>query len=207
VSGDTKVEIALSPPPAVKGTLRMQGGRQPKVAVVELENESESRHIRRAIDGNGRFEFEHLPPGEYTPLLMSADSRLRLSGVSANGRAVTGNAIVVDRAMEVELTAVAGGAEVSGFVYRESEPKPGVLVVLAPERESASPYDYLAYLTDSDGSFSFESVAPGAYRIVPIEDWADVEYTAPDVLRRYEGAAREVRVEADARQEIRLNLK
>src|SRR5829696_5258001 len=105
------------------------------------------------------------------PILMSPDLRLRLASVAVDGRVATETMIDVTRSLQLDLTAIADGAEVSEFVSRNGEPQAGVLVLLVPKKETLSPYDYLAYLTDSDGSFSFTALSTGAYRLVPIEDW------------------------------------
>ncbi len=69
-----------------------------------------------------------------------------------------------------------------------------------------TPYDYLSFGTDSDGSFNFEAVPAGAYRLLAIDDW-ELEYSKPNALRSYLVNAREIDVLGEAKQEVRIDLK
>ena len=64
----------------------------------------------------------------------------------------------------------------------------------APQKEPAGPADYYAYQADSDGSFSFATVKPGAYYLFATED-AAFEYGDPAQVRPYLATAKLIKAE------------
>ena len=208
-AGETTVQIALEKPPAVSGTLRMEGGDPaiPRGTVIELENEVEGRHIRRPVGADGTFSFESLPPAQYTPLLMSPTSTIRLRSVKVNGQGVPGWWVDVTRSLRLDLTAVAKAGEVSGLVYRSGTAQPGAMVVLAPRPESSNPYDYRAYQSDSDGSFDFTGVTAGEYTIFALDYQADFEYANPEAVRPYLASGEPLRVGPNQAQTVRVEMR
>jgi hypothetical protein len=208
--GATRVEIPLTPPTSVTGVLRMQGSDHaiPRGTLIEMENESEARHIRRPVEADGSFVFENLPPGQYMPLLMSPVQALRVAQVTIDGQMAKELMLDINRPVGVEVTGITKAGEVSGYLYRNGEAQAGVEVILVPKREKITPYDIIGFETDSDGSFEFNTVTPGDYLLVPVEDFAEVEYANPEVLRQYLKGAIEIRVEADSKSKpVRIEMR
>ena len=207
-AAETRMQVALAPPPTVTGKLRMEGSdlAVPRGTLIELENDVENRHIRRPIAADGSFSFEGLPPGEYTPLLMSPTAPIRLQTVALEGIASKSLWVEIDRSAQLDLKAVAKAGEVSGYVYRRGEAQPGVLVVLAPQDDSSNPYDYLAFQTDSDGSFVLTGVTAGDYILFAVEDFADFEYANPAAVRPHLSSGQRVRVDNNQALTVSLQL-
>jgi len=208
-AGETKVDIALAEPPSVTGTVHIEGTSSaiPRGTLIELENDVENRHIRRPVADDGTFSFDTIPPGQYTPLLISPAVVFRLGSVAVGGAVAKDLWVDVTRPVRLDVTAVAKAAEVSGYVYRNGEAQAGVLAMLVPREESSNPYDYLPFQTDSDGSFAFTGVRPGDYTIFALTEFADFEYANPAAVRPYRPSGQHVHVESEHVRGLRLELK
>jgi hypothetical protein len=200
--------LTLKKPPSLTGMLRMEGTDKaiPRGTLIELENDVENRHIRRPIGEDGTFSFEAVPPGSYTPLLMSPAAMIRPRSVTVNGAPSKDFWIDVTHSIRLDLTAVTKAGEVAGFVYREGVPQAGVLVMLVPRQESANPYDYLAFGTDSDGSFEFTGVTSGDYILFAVNDPEEFEYAYPAAVRPYLVKGQALRVGTVPVQKVRVEL-
>jgi hypothetical protein len=207
-AGETVLSISLTKPPLVTGTLRMEGSDRviPRGAVIELRNETDSQYIRRPVAEDGSFLFEGIAPGQYTPVLTSPAATIRLRGFTVNGTLSKDLWVDITRSIRLDLTAVTKAGVIEGAAYRNGAPQSGVFVMLAPRQESSSPYDYLPFLTDSDGSFEFTGVTAGDYLLFAVEDSADFEYANPAAVRPYLAKAQAVRVDSDQIQKVRLEL-
>ncbi|MEO8373062.1 MAG: carboxypeptidase-like regulatory domain-containing protein [Candidatus Solibacter sp.] len=205
---DMSVEVAMAEPPPVTGKLMMQDGSPiPADAYIELENEVERMHMRRAVAADGAFEFEALPPGSYRALAGTPNRLLPLRGVTLNGAAVKTDMFEIAGTARLELSASRTGIEVLGEVHRDGKPVEGVLALLAPVKESASITDYRAFQTDNDGSFEWREVPPGDYVLIVKEDWFELEYANPAAVRPLLAGGRPVRVTGGGNQKILVELK
>ncbi len=74
---------------------------------------------------------------------------------------------------------------------------PGVLVILSPARETGDSAYYRGFKSDSDGSFDFENLRPGDYRLFALED-VEFEYANPAAVKPYLTQAKALRVEPRA---------
>lgn len=204
---DLTIELPLLAAPVVSGRLKMADGTAiPEGAYVELENEVERIHTRRAVERDGTFEFPAIPPGSYRPLVGTSSKMLHLRGVTLDGAAVTKEMFEIARPAELELTAGLTGGEIRGEVVRDGKPVEGVLALLAPRMESSNPLDYRGFQTDSDGSFEWTALPPGDYILIVKEDWFQLEYANPAAVRPLLTSGRAVRVMGTESQKIRVEL-
>jgi protocatechuate 3,4-dioxygenase beta subunit len=207
-SQDTSVLLALAPGPTVAGKVKMlDGAAVPEGAYVELENEVERIHTRRAVAPDGTFEFDAMPPGSYRPLLGTSSKMVHLRGVVLDGAAAKEDMIEIVRPAKLELTASLSGGEIRGEVYRDGKPVEGVLALLAPRKDSVNPLDYRGFQTDSDGSFEWNALPGGEYVLIVKEDWYDLEYANPAAVRGLMKEGRAVTVAGTEMQKIRVELK
>ena len=85
---DASVQLTLAPGQAVAGKVKMEDGAViPEGAYVELENEVDRIHTRRAVAPDGTFEFDAMPPGSYRPLLGTSSKMFPLRGAVLDGAA------------------------------------------------------------------------------------------------------------------------
>lgn len=205
---DLRVDVSLVEPPLVSGKLRMEDGSSvPEGTYVELENEVERIHTRKAVAPDGAFQFEAMPPGSYRPLVGTSSKMFHLRAVIVDGAPAKQEMIEIARATQLELATCLSGGEIRGDVYRDGKPVEGVLALLTPRKESANPLDYRAFQTDADGSFEWTALLPGEYVLIVKEDWFDLEYANPVALRPLLNEGRSIRIEGAESHSIRVELK
>jgi hypothetical protein len=93
-------------------------------------------------------------------------------------------------------------ASLSGNVSSVGQPL-NATVMAIPERSSAQP---ILQLTDSNGSFQFPFLPPGSYKVLAVDHPEQLEYSNPDVLRKYLSKARDTTLSADQAARIDLEL-
>jgi hypothetical protein len=90
-------------------------------------------------------------------------------------------------------------------VYRKGRPVPGTLVVLLPANEPGGHGFSHSFMTDSDGSFDWDMIPPGEYRLVVTDDF-DLEYANPAVRKSWASRGKLVRVELNGMTEENLEV-
>jgi hypothetical protein len=71
------------------------------------------------------------------------------------------------------------------------------MVAMIPENQTNDPIYYRGFQTDSDGSFDFQNVPPGDYRIFAVDD-VELEYANPVAMRPYRQSGKPIKVEAQS---------
>jgi hypothetical protein len=106
--------------------------------------------------------------------------------IATGGRVRTGNAVTVqDRAQTLVVRVSADGARVEGFARSGDKGVAGAMVLLVPNDPAAFPDLVRRDQSDSDGSFALRDAAPGQYTVVAIQSGWDLDWTRPEVIRRY----------------------
>jgi hypothetical protein len=62
---------------------------------------------------------------------------------------------------------------------------PGAMVVLVPKNPESNRQLFRRDQSDLDGSFDLQSVIPGSYTIVAIENGWDLDWSSPGVIAHY----------------------
>jgi protocatechuate 3,4-dioxygenase beta subunit len=206
-SGESKMELTFGEAPVVTGTVSFDdSGPAPAGTLISMLEEECGCGIDGEVGGDGRFRIGPISPGAYR--LAVADSSWRPQGIHRlliDGAPAKGQLLEIFKPVKLEVVATRGGS-VSGLVFANDAPAPGALAVLAPRKDSTNPFDYHGYMTDSDGSFEFTSVAPGDYVLFAVGDFTDFEYANPDTVRPYLSRGQPVHIEAGKSSSIRLTL-
>jgi hypothetical protein len=137
---------------------------------------------------------------------VSPRAHIRLRRVAVDGVPSSDLSVQVTKATRLELTAVSEAGVVSGYVRSDGAVQPAVLVVLVPQEESSNPYEYLAFQTDSDGSFKFTGVLAGDYVVFAVRYFADFEYANPAAVRPFLARGTPVHVEDGQVQTVHVEL-
>jgi hypothetical protein len=95
-------------------------------------------------------------------------------------------------------------ATVSGFATRQGTPASGIFVLLVPSNMRTMHGRLQPNQSDSDGSFNFQNVGPGAYTVVAIERGWKLNWAQPEALAPYLSRGLKVTVDPKA-QEINLS--
>ena len=93
---------------------------------------------------------------------------------------------------------------VEGFVRSGEKGDAGAMVVLVPEDPTSNPDLFRRDQTDLDGSFQLNSVVPGSYTILAIQDGWDLDWSKPAVIAHYLPKGHKVTVGAAAQATVDL---
>jgi hypothetical protein len=97
-----------------------------------------------------------------------------------------GNLVAVqDRPQTLVVRVNADGERVEGFARKGDNGLAGAMVLLVPTNPEAFPDLVRRDQSDSDGSFALRDAAPGQYTVVAIEDGWELDWSRPEVIRRY----------------------
>jgi Carboxypeptidase regulatory-like domain len=205
VSLDASSLSALS---AVSGKVVLPGGGSPPagLVIVLLPDQGDTYSQSAQIASDGSFHLDGVRPGTYEVLFAGTGSdSLAVTGLSAKGAFAQGRILQVGSA-PITLTALAAPANASiyGFTQIAGKPAPGVFVLLVPADPYAGRHAWLPNQSDSDGSFYFPHVPPGAYSLVAIQQGWTLDWAHPEVIARYFGKAVNLTVTPTSTQ---INLK
>jgi 5-hydroxyisourate hydrolase-like protein (transthyretin family) len=177
---------------AVRGTVRSAAGPFPVNAMLMLVPADGARRQNpiSAACIRGAFNFESVPPGEWELQVGSTGAPnskpMAVMTITVDGATRSGDGITVrDRPLTVQATVNEGMTEVEGFARRDGKGVAGVMMVLVPKNLGALKTLARRDQSDSDGSFSLRDVVPGQYTLVAIEDGWDLDWSEPEVIRRY----------------------
>jgi hypothetical protein len=159
----------------------VRNGGGPIKTVVGLREINGVTSLGIQIPPSGNLFLPQVPPGRYQVTVGQA-SQLPLSSLTVNGVAQNSDLIDIPESGAVELSIVAEteAAEVNGLAVRDNQPAPGVLVVLVPQKGWENTSEYRFDQSDSDGTFTWHSVAKGTYLMFAYEpgdpdDFLDAE--------------------------------
>ncbi len=205
-SPEAEVELSLKPAPAVTGTLKGDLGDhfshlQVKLLLVDFEGRRSSPTL---IRGTGPFAFPVTSPGTYALMLRDAPgfyiNRLTIDGVDQRSLDLE---IQADHAPKLVIQLSPEAGRIEGLVLARGKPAPGTLVVLEPKSGEVNGFRSAAFETDSDGSFSFDSIPPGEYVLVTSAD-TELEYANPAVIKRLEATG--VLITVGKRSRLKMDL-
>jgi len=210
MSEDVSINASeMLPSPSVSGIARFEdGSRQPGSIRLRLSNQAENEEYAIQVSDKGEFRFEGaIPPGTYD-LMVGQESAAAVRALSATGGKVSGHAVEVGSGQDVKLNVVLsmGTGHVGGVAKKDGKPQDGVMVVLVPEKPEQNLELFRRDQSDSDGSFNLNQVNPGKYTVVAIENAWDLEWSTPAVIQKYLRGGEAVKVEADAKVDVSVNV-
>ena len=141
-----------------------------------------------ASDANGNFKAESVPPGVSLIVPMGIPGGMCLTGVAQGPRNALREGLEV-AGQETRFTALlrTSSEKIAGAVQDGSgKPVPGALVAVVPddaERKDA----FAAASADSRGSFEFECLDPGTYKLYAWNRLDGAAYKNAEFMKMYEG--------------------
>jgi hypothetical protein len=153
-------------------------------ALIPEQSEESVRYAQVAADGS--FHLDGSRPGTYELAFSENGAVFAVAAMSAEGAVTKGRTLEVGKS-EATVLAVAARAKASiyGKVESGGKPAPGVFVLLVPTDPGAGRDAWLPNQTDSDGSFLFPCVAPGAYKLVAIRQGWTLDWARPAAIAPY----------------------
>lgn len=173
------VELVLEVPAGgIRGVTVDAEGRRVGDISLELEPEDASggaigsRGWLRS-DGQGRFEFAHVAPGQYLITGESHDDALVHHGKTSRGGFIVSEGVALD---EVKFVMLAG-CRVEGTV-RRPDGQPAAVALIRVREESGSQWLNQA-AADSNGQYVLQGLPPGRYSIQAQTDRLASQETEP----------------------------
>jgi Carboxypeptidase regulatory-like domain len=204
-SNDQSIDTStLASYPVITGRAVVAGGTGVSAANISLVDSSGQPSGFSRINAEGGFRMTNVPAGSYHVVLRGT-AGLGVTQLKINGKAVDGfNVSVGSAPLDLTVMATVSRASVSGFVHRDGKPASGVFVLLVPADTHASFAAWRPNQSDSDGSFVFEHVLPGAYHAVAIEQGWTLDWRRPEVIAPYLAGGAAITIQGDSRH-VELN--
>ena len=162
------------------------------------------------IEADGSFVLKDVPDGSYALNVCCLPQDLYLKAARLGGDDVLDAGLTLSEghpAGPLEITVSAAGGHIDGVVQRDQKPFLGATVVLAPDANRRGLTRlYSAAVSDQQGRFTLGSVPPGDYELFAWEKAEEGAYVDPDLLRRYEGRGKTVRVDEGGKLKVDLEL-
>jgi len=205
LTADSTVHLGNGIKTSVSGKVILDGNI-PRSLGIWMGNVSNGHVAFGLVDQDGSFDIAQIPPGRYE-LLLANDPNLYMQKVTVKGSLFANGEIDVPAGAQIELTitAAAGLSKVNGVVLKDKRPIAGAMVLLIPQDLSHGRY-IPRDQSDSDGTFTLYSAAPGRYTLLAIEDGRGLAYGDPAVMAPYLAGGRvvEVPVPKDASVEVEV---
>lgn len=207
VGSDGAIEQSPDDPPAhVMAIVRdSTSAALPVHGALQLYNPVTRDYFYAQIPQSGQVEYaEPIPPGRYVVAVTQSDGAF-VKSLSATGAKIAGGMLNVESGAQAKLLVVLGNGygRITGTALRQGKPFAGALVLLVPE-QGANTALFRRDQSDSDGTFTLNAVVPGKYRVLAIENGWDLEWTKPEVLKKFAGGA--VSVDVGTREKLDVKV-
>lgn len=140
-------------------------------------------------DVSGEVTLEAVRPGKYGIVIfpMGPGKRYTVIYLSSGTTTLPGREVELPPAATLEVTAelATGEMRIEGVVQKNGKPLAGVMVALVPTDPEANVDLFRRDQSDFDGTFTLQSVIPGNYTVVAVEDAWGFEWLKAGVLARY----------------------
>ncbi len=210
-SRDAEIDATQNGSSVVSGILKMEDASPlPQPARVLLRGFANGEAFNTTVSATGEFSFKNNPveTGNYELIIIEPQGlfirNLASSGAKTSGRSFQ---IVTAQNVNVTITAARGTAKITGIALKNDKPAPGAMIVLAPRDLKSNPALFRRDQADSDGTFALNSVVPGRYTLMAIEDGWDLEWADPEVLQKYIASGESVQIAANGKIEVKVKVK
>jgi hypothetical protein len=192
-TSDGRVHLSPLQRIAISGTVSGAEGAENAIVWLENVDTASNRSLARCRVGpDGTFQFNSQPvdsqsggevlPGRYE-LRLGGD--LSIKSVTVKGGGYSRGELEVRDGSQIQISITADKAtKLSGVAVKEGQPFGGAMVLLIPQDFSHGSY-IPRDQSNSDGTFNLNSIAPGRYILVAIEDGRDLAYHDPAIIAPY----------------------
>lgn len=208
------IELRLLPPMEIAGQIRVEGKTSDRLSHLYVVLESEGRTVMGMAGGgpkeDGSFAIQGLEPGVYQVSAQAAEG-LYLKAVRWSDRDVMQSGLdLTQGAAEGRLLVVlsAAGGQVDGVVEDDrGAPAVSVTVSLVPSSGPRSKSLFKWAMTNPNGRFHMQGIAPGSYKVLA---WEDVDSNQvmydPDFLKPFDAQAQSLEMSEGSRKSVQLKL-
>ena len=197
-SASALTTTSADPDPTVNGTIQVEDGEPlPKSSVVWLESKDGNPSPATQVNPDGTFTMQSLQAGVYTVGVSSFPiARLIAKGAQVRGHLLT----VGGEPVQLNIVVRRSSAILNGIVKRNGVPASGVFVLLVPTGAQQTGDRARPNQSDSDGTFNFRLIPPGAYTIVAIENGWKLDWANADTIKPYLARGQQMRVQPQTRE-------
>jgi hypothetical protein len=181
----------------VTGRVRMASGApvpgDPTITLARMDAGT-GQPVYAAQAHRGQFTFDAVPAGQWA-VMANGEGPIPVLAVSAGGVQRAGNIVTLrDRGPDLVVTLSDAETRIEGFAREDGKGFSGAMIVLLPRNPVLWQALTRRDQSDSDGSFALQSVAPGEYTLIAIEDGWQLDWTSPEAMARYLPAGTRVTV-------------
>jgi hypothetical protein len=191
--------LALAPAADIRGTLGIEGqtGQAPaNVRVTVVRTGSRGENISAAPDAGGRFTLEQVPPGEFAVNVNPLPPGAFLKTASFGGKDVRFTRLSVEAGADpppLNIVISMRSAKLEGRVEAGSGDSRRAGIVLAPTGALHTLLRfYYGAVTDDEGKFHLENLAPGKYKIFALEKMAPPDFRNPEAADQLDMLGEEI---------------
>lgn len=211
LSSDTEIDTTESGSDVlVSGVLRVDDGSAvPQPAHLRLRNTATGEAFDAEVAATGEFSFKNSPVGTGSYELMIVEGQgLYIKSLASPQVKTSGRSFQIASAQDVSVTILAskGSGKINGVALKDGKPAEGVMIVLAAEDLHGNPALFRRDQSDSDGTFTLNSVVSGRYTLMALENGWDLEWGNPDVLQRYVAGGEKVQLSGNGKAEIKVKV-
>lgn len=188
LSGGELEESSSRSTSAIKATVQIEGGASvPEHFRIGLRNSKGRVTNLVQVDAKGEATFDDVIPGNYEMVAGAPAKAYAVVRIASDTGTISGHLLSVPpgATLTLSLSLVGGSVTVEGFAKRGGKGASGVMIVLVPKNPETNHDRFRRDQSDLDGSFSLQSVIPGSYTIIAIENGWDLDWSQPAVLAAY----------------------
>jgi len=141
------------------------------------------------VDAAGKFAMPIVPEGRYTLRATGLPESAYIADIRQGGSSVMDTGFDLDStSAPLQIVVNGAGGMITGYVQTtDRKPAADVTVTLVPpEAQRKSMLRYRTTVTDADGWFSLNGIAPGSYKIFAWESILSSAWQNSEFLSRYE---------------------
>jgi hypothetical protein len=148
------------------------------------------------LDSKAETKLEEIAAGEYELVVFAPGRQYFIAQITSTDAQISGHLLTIPAGANVSVAAslITSTESVHGFVKNGDKAFAGAMVVLVPKDAINNPDLFRRDQSDLDGSFQLNSVVPGFYTIVAIQDGWDLDWSQPATMVSYLKSAEAIEV-------------
>lgn len=172
----------------LKVSLQIRGGGPlPANLSVGVRRPHRQIEVYQPINSKGEAQLQNIAPGQYEVVAFASGKQYFIAQITSGDAQVSGHLVTVTAGTNISasVSLITGTETVHGFVRNGDKAIAGAMVVLVPKDPINNPDLFRRDQTDLDGSFQLNSVVPGSYTILAIQDGWDLDWSQPAAMTAY----------------------
>jgi Carboxypeptidase regulatory-like domain len=193
---------------SVNASVEVDGqAKLPRGLVIALRDAQRRVVAWQPVNDKGEVNFAEIVPGKYEVRAGSPSKAYSVIRISSQSSKTSGHTLNVPpgAALRVALSLVGGSVNVEGFAKRGGKAVPGAMVVLVPNDPDSNRELFRRDQSDLDGSFLLQSVIPGSYTVIAIENGWDLDWVEPATIENYARHGPKIKIGAKGETSVQLS--